>query len=495
MKSYLWDARATLTSKSILIIVAIIILVSFTVIPAFAGNTVTGSNPIQVYAYYDNSGYHVLALVSNQFGQGVEGASIQAFLSYSNSTYSAEGITNSSGEAQVVVVAPLNANYYLNYTINEPNGIQSGVGNEQPFLLYSPNGTVQSLPPGKVVNLLGLGNSIVAVSDAANPSRMDIEATWVLPYGRAPVGYQIYYKFLNSSVPTGSLNESNMQFLGTMSSYRQTFHVPKIEPNLSTSGQIVFGVFYPNGTSTSYFEPFSPSELYPPPTQPASGVGSVTVIEFFRDIFGVIVPLLAIIGAYNSYGNDRVSGVLESVLSQTVTRRGLSVTRYLSTFSPMAAATAVSTAIADEISLYFTGQLVDNWIMLALVGAILVELAAFIGIMMLLSHLVRSSGSLVGIGVGIFVVFDFFWGFILAILAGPNNLRMAVIGQFANPVEFVSLVGEYFTHVAMLVGLSPFDFSITPSTYGITISSVVTTAIIWVAVPFAIFLYLATKRD
>ena len=89
----------------------------------------------------------------------------------------------------------------------------------------------------------------------------------------------------------------------------------------------------------------------------------------------------------------------------------------------MAAAISISMAFIDVIDWYYTKSFVSAAIILSSAGAFFVELAAFIGIMMLLSHLTKSSGTLIGLGIMLFVIIDFFWGIIISIIG------LLVIGQ------------------------------------------------------------------
>lgn len=120
----------------------------------------------------------------------------------------------------------------------------------------------------------------------------------------------------------------------------------------------------------------------------------------------------------------------------------------------------------------------------------------FIGIMTLLSHVFRSSGALIGIGIGLFIVIDFFWGIIIGLLANFTNTlyfstgyyQLVIFAEFVNPAQFVSLIDTYLTHEASFVGISFFNLPITPSDYGVTIPSIVAAGILWVALPLAGFI-------
>jgi hypothetical protein len=72
------------------------------------------------------------------------------------------------------------------------------------------------------------------------------------------------------------------------------------------------------------------------------------------------------------YGKDSVSGVLESVLAQPITSKGLSLSRYFSSFAGMSIAFLVSVAVVDLIVQHFTTSFLDPTILLSSTGALLV---------------------------------------------------------------------------------------------------------------------------
>ncbi|MDA4123101.1 MAG: ABC transporter permease [Thaumarchaeota archaeon] len=390
-------------------------------------------------------------------------------------------------------------------------------------------------PPGRSVPLFSSlpGEVFALVTDSNNASARDIRVSWVGSDGARPVGYEVYYKFVFPQCQTSAnggtscvgqpqqpLNQTNAKLLGTMSSYMQVFQAPKSEANFTATTGVLIGLVNPNGTSVAAITPgdsqqsnpnaiVSVSSLYPS-NKLTGGQGvqatqaTQIMTRFFSSIFGLFIPLLAIVGTYSTYGKDRVSGVLESVLAQPVTRRGLSLSRYLSTFAAMSAAVVVSVAVVDLVAQHFAGSFVSSAIVVSSTGALLVELAAFIGIAMLLSHLVKSSGTLIGLSIGLFLLIDFFQGLIVTIVAailqiGPGSVgyyQVSVALDFLNPAQFVSLVVTYFTNVFTFVGIiSTQGLPITPQSYGITIPAIVLTGLLWVAVPLACFLYLATKKD
>ncbi len=535
----LYDIRKVFLSKTVLISMLLLIGSSFFLISSFSVTTTTAQLPpnTQVLSWYDSSGtYHFLIFSSNQYGQPVSGVTTQINFTYSpyppranSSSYPRFGAphvsTNSSGEAVLTVSVPpsdinlVNENYSLNLQTTQPNGLSGGGPVPFPYMhrnygKTTANGTSSTPSPvdaGQVVMLVGSG-LITTVTDPSNSLKSDIRVTWAGPYGAVPNGYSLYYKFINGtcyiskdlfcggiiSTSQGSnLGESNMTFLSNMTTYNQIFTPPQLEPNLGNYSQIALGLFYPNGTAVTSTQYYSLNQIYPTPQKITLEQSNQAVITFLTEIFGAFIPLIVIIGSYNSYCKDRISGVLESVLVQPISRRGLSISRFISSFAGMAIAISISMGVVEAIVYSYTRSIFDSTILLASTGAYFVELGAFIGLMMLLSRVIKSSGLLIGIGiVWLFLVFDLFWNMLIQAFAafsgngfGTGYYTYAIASDFLNPAQFVQLVVIYLTSYSNWFGF------ISPAQYGITIPSLVATGVLWVALPLAGFLYLATKRD
>jgi ABC-2 type transport system permease protein len=529
-------------SKTVLISMILLIAISLFLIYSFSIST-TSSFPntnSQVLSWYDRSGaYHFLAFESNQYGQPVSGVGLQANLTVSPFSPVGKGpitnpgsypvyqspsvATNSSGEAEFTIKVPatdineVNANYSVQLQIRQPNGFSStNFGGGSPYSQSTTlaNGTSTFVPvaPGQTVTISS--SAVMTVTDSSNAQKQNILVTWAGSNGSLPKDYSLYYKFFNASetciqsqfgstctsgfTQPSSLTEGNMTFLTNMTAYSEVFSPPKLEPNLGNASEIVFGLFYPNGTAAIpwQYNTYQVSQLYPSAQIISLGQTNQIIISFFTTIYGIFIPLIAIIGSYNSYGKDRVSGVLESILAQPISRRGLALSRFFSSFAGMAIAISISMGIVDALVLYYTKSLLNSAILLASAGAFFVELGAFIGLMMLVSRVVKSSGLLIGIGIGLFLVFDLFWTIIIlaalsvtgAGFSSSGYVGLQIAGEFLNPAQFIQLVITYLTSQGP-AGL------ISPAQYGITIPSIIVTGILWVIVPLVTFLYLAVKRD
>jgi ABC-type transport system involved in multi-copper enzyme maturation permease subunit len=504
------------------------ILLSLTSFPSFLANAPPNSvSTSQVFAYDDSAGYHFVAFAWNRYGQPVSGTGFDVSVDSppSQREVAGSGVTNSSGLTQFTIAASEIDGYTLNLTVSSPNSPVLSRGPYAAFSNNSPEGLpiplfkeTRSLPPA----------TPTTVTDPDNTSVRAVLVSWVGFDGASPRGDKVYYQVVNTgstcqadafvenchygsggAIVPSELNQTNSQLLGTMSSYVQVFQAPQLEGNASyvSAAEVAVGLAYPNGTSIAGSVSSIPAtQLYP-------GLGlalektqdNQVAVSFFDDIFGLFIPLLAIVTTYNTYGKDRISGVLESVLAQPVTRGGLSLSRFLSSFAGMSVAVVTSVAVLELIAQHFSQGFVDPSIVAYSTVALLVELAAFIGIMMLLSHLVRSTGALIGIGVGLFLVIDFFQGLIVSLLTSVLGIqegsseffKFSVGMEFVNPAQYVSLVDTYLTRMVRtaIVGIPTGSFPIAQGSFGLTVTTISITGVLWTVVPLVCFLYLAIKRD
>lgn len=115
LRPFFYDLRRTITSKSVLILTAITLLISLTIVPLTNVNTsFGGASAANVLYYRDNNGHHFLAYSANQYGKPLSGSSISITLTPSPPTgtnYTQTGQTNSTGLAFLSLNAP-NGTYF-----------------------------------------------------------------------------------------------------------------------------------------------------------------------------------------------------------------------------------------------------------------------------------------------------------------------------------------------------------------------------------------------
>jgi ABC-2 type transport system permease protein len=430
-----------------------------------------------VMEFYSGGQYHLLAYSYNTYGQPVAGVPLNLTFTGTGAPPRSMAVTNSSGLAS--------------WTIS------GGTPGSQPSFVLQVSGSTVSggtLPPSPVVGEVNFiaGNSPSFVVDPANSSRADVLFFYEGPNGTLPSIYRIYYNY-SSSQPGGQPDLSHMTLLGSPTKYLTILKLPPIPSRTVT---ITVGAFGPDGTAVSLsstsnqgaggFTPPSPQVLF---------------TLFTASILSLVVPLMAILVAYNSYGKDRANGVLESVLARPVTRRGLGLSRYLSMVISLSVAITITMGVMEVISQILLGRILSPTFAITTVASLAVEAAAFIGITMLISQALKSTGGVIGIGIGLWVVLDFFWGiliflgaYLLGVQAGSGNyLGLTIDSSFLNPAQFYSLVGQFLagTTITTTGASTP----ISPATYGLTPFTLIADAAFWVLVPLVSFLYLAVHRD
>jgi len=274
-----------------------------------------------------------------------------------------------------------------------------------------PTATIKTSTPGAVLALSG--QVISTVVDKYNASKSNIQVFYAGDYGVVPSSYSLYYKIVTTPFYCyGScLTEANMTKLGDLNNYRETFD-PSIPTGLSDTDEVIVALFNQTGTAVQSSN-FGLVQL----RQPRQPVMESSIASFFfSTILGLAIPLMAIIGSYSSYGKDRLTGVLESVLARPVTRRGLAMSRFLSTIVAFTIASAAAVGVVDLLLNSIGGSFLDQSYVLSIIAGLVVEVAAFTGLIFLLSHLLRSTGALLGISIVLFVVLDFFWSLIILLV-------------------------------------------------------------------------------
>src|SRR2546425_29362 len=325
-------------------------------------------------------------------------------------------------------------------------------------------------------------------------TKISISLSGVKTYANATTTNSEGYELITLGPPTGTYTlalKDQMDFLGNLTDYRQVFD-PAIPSGLSGTTGVWFELFAPNGTAVSGTEipvfGLRQQQFRPEATNIAS--------SFFSTILSFFMPLAAILGAYSSYGKDRLTGVLESILARPISRRGLAISRFLSTLTALAVAAIVSVGLVDLVLNEVVGSVLPQDYALAIISGLVVEIAAFTGLVFLLSHLFKSTGVLLGISIVLFVVLDFFWGLIIflltLLLGGTSGSAVAVeatlVSYYANPAQFLQLINVYVFQTSSGTALQS-------SNYGVTLPAIVLDGFLWAIVPFLAFMYLAVKRD
>jgi len=175
-----------------------------------------------------------------------------------------------------------------------------------------------------------------------------------------------------------------------------------------------------------------------------------------------------------------------------VTRRGLALSRFLLTFFGLGIAVLSAIIVMDFLLYFVNGAFLDPLLVIGSGISFLVELASFIGLMFIISHLVKSTISLITIGIVLVIVLDFLPN-VVGTFGGASSIsyiQQLILADFANPATFVSVVNVFLTNQVASISVP-----IAPAIYGVTLGSIAVAGVLWVLLPLAVFLRLATRRD
>ncbi len=233
----------------------------------------------------------------------------------------------------------------------------------------------------------------------------------------------------------------------------------------------------------------------PPPT-PAQlqEEASLLGIDIIGGIFGFFVPVLGLVLGNSLYARERSTGILDSVLCRPVTRGELVVSRFAALAIAAAAILALSLGLTDLVALVVTGFPIAAVPLLAVYLALLVEVLSFGGLVMLISHLFRSTSAIQGISTTFFVLFSIVWYFALILIAvvqgQANALQTIFVADYFSPAQY-GILATALVQNTFLFGLLPLN----SGSIGIGVGAIVAGGCLWSLGPVGATYYLATRRD
>jgi ABC-type transport system involved in multi-copper enzyme maturation permease subunit len=233
-----------------------------------------------------------------------------------------------------------------------------------------------------------------------------------------------------------------------------------------------------------------------------------TLFLIVNGIFSVLIPIMAIFEGYVAYGADRASGVLESVICRPVTKTGVLISRFVAGMIAIIIALAIAIAIIDATALSYYSKSLPLQDIAALFWIYIVEGAAFLGLMYLFSHILKSQTSLIGVAIAVFLVLDILWTTIVTLVAfgvfnagsSPSKfISIETVMDFISPTGYEANMLLYLTKETTAFvrssGLGAATLSVNPASYGVTLISLALIGIAWMVVPVLLAYMLAMKRD
>ncbi|AKA48559.1 hypothetical protein IX51_04990 [uncultured archaeon] len=466
----------------IVAIVGLSTLLAYESAATFQSSPLVSSTPSVNYGYYISS-ENITVVTYSYEPSGSPYNGLHIYVNSQNDT-SYPLVSNNAGFANVTMPynqtskQPLSFNYTYNIfgrTISVPK-TQIAVN---PLIMFSGYTIVPRLVDNH--NTSNFGFQVLYVG--ANGSKAPLTHISVATYQQGETSSEVV------SNATYSTNVSGFSVINVFPKipdhlYNQTFGLAVISngQNVTTSGPYAF----PLGRLSTY-SPMTQERLQ---TLVFSGIGP---------ILGFLIPILGVFAAYLTYGKDRTTGVLESVLKRPVTRQGLISSRFVANSVSIVASVIVSMIFADLIIMHYFSLGLSTYFSLFFIWTYIVEGLSFLALIYMFAHVVKSQGALLGVSIAVFVVMALFWSIIpFTILAALNiapasstYIFASVVFNYASPSGYSSLVQFLFTnHIGLLSTLSA-----NPAAYAVTEPLLIAAGILWIAVPFGIAYYLSKKYD
>lgn len=486
MRPFTYELRRTLTSKFVILLIVAIIgfssLLAYETSVNYNASPLTSRAPSVSYGYFiSGENATIVAYAHDPYGQPY--GNLKLYYLDQGQYYVVETAANGFGNISVPYAVAGTTSVTLNYTyemFGTSVSSQKLTISISPFVPY----TGYSIYPGLYNN--------------KNNSNLGFLVMYVGPDG-SPSEQVTTYVGTYSAGESSSTLASNATYKVTMSNFVIKAVFPDTPSNLLNQSfglaiENQSGVFVHPVPYSAYF--LGRMSVYIPITQTLlqnmvlSGIGTT---------LGLLIPILGIFTSYLTYGKDRTMGVLESTLKRPVTRQGIITSRFTANAVSIGISVILSMIAGDLIILYFFGKTLSLYFSLFFIWTYIIEGLAFLALMYMFAHIVRSQSRLLGIAIALFIIMDIFWLIIPAAILGGLGISRAsttyILGNvafgYASPAGYGSQVQFFFTnHVGFLSTVN-----VNPAAYGVTEVYLILSGLLWVIVPYVITYYLARNFD
>ena len=509
MNPYLHEFLYRLRSRST-VAVAVLTLLAVAIAGAGAIDTAPSVGITGVgAAYFADGAVHLDLWAWDALGHAVGGIVVGLeFVPAPNYTYPPAPLptpvfftnvtTPSSGAAEVV--APIPAGGYevevSSHYAALPEASLSGVLSNS-FLIDPREGAPTELV-GPVFNVVAVGNFALA---------NQLLVFWPGPNGTSPAGDELVGcaetgpEFVS---PPMSCSGMPTSAVGTLSGSVTIVPYPSLPTPALDLGQaswLILEILNSSG-GVAYSEALA-GEFGPAaagvtvPLSPESPPGVGLLADYMVEL-GIFLPVSGFVLVYWGTTRPRATGSADMVLVRPVTRRGIYLARYASVLATLSVAATAEVLLFDWFVDIELGGALPAPFVPALIAGLIVSGMAFAGLLYLASHVFRTTGPTLVVGIVVLVVGSIFWTelvFLAYVLGGGTPLTssfnvLQLRSQFVMPPQFPSVVYGF------LAVSAPSVYS--TSTYaaaGVTGGLLVVAGILWVAVPFALTLRRVVRND
>jgi ABC-2 type transport system permease protein len=488
MKPIVYEVRRTFTSKFVIVMMISIIglsaLLSYESAVTFNSSPVAANTPTITYGYYVNgSNATIVSFLHDPYG--TPSRNVDVYITTQGQTY--EATSNNAGFANITVpIQPAARNTLtLNYSYRLFGSTVSTSPLDLSLYLSSGDYSGYSIVPG--------------IISRGNTSNLGFQVFYVGANGSVSPNVSVYVGTYHTGENASELVSNSSSYKYSLSGFTERTIFPSIGTSqfndtfaaaiASSNGSVIYPAYLPQSI-------LGKLSIYTPMTQ---SVLQSLVFQGTGPILGILIPLLGIFAAYLTYGKDRTTGVLESVLKRPVTRGGLITSRFFANSVSIILAVIVSMIVGDLIINHYFQMYLSTDFLLYIIWTYVVEGLAFLSLVYMFAHLVKSQGALLGASIAIFVVFDLFWAIIpfaiLRALSIPSTSSTYVLGNvlfdYISPSGYSNLTQLLFTKKLGFLG----THTINPAAYGVIPAILIAAGIIWIVAPMVAAYFLARSRD
>ncbi len=528
LRGLLYELRRTASKPSVLLAVAVVLLVSvgtFLTVPQ--GVAPPGVSVTREYSgtYYYASGAYVADFYAfDAFARPLVGVPFSLTFSQGDAAVAvAGGNTSASGRLQLSTELPPSQ-----FNVSVDAGPTSDPSYFQSEDCYECVVQVDPSPPGGVG---ALGGPVAApVTRLVGPvDQVGLQVFFPGSTGTPPGSDLVYYSVVSTPCggcddPAGSIHtvqrsraipgqgapgtalpESSMTFLGKLGSSPEFFQLELLGTNGSVpSGQLQVEIFAGSGQLLTLDSNQSAGAFFVPQLTPPPAVAEFTFLE---NALQFLTPLVGIIGAYSVYGRDRVTGVLDSILAQPVTSAGLAISRYLALLVALGLGLAAAFTVFDAAVQAAVGASLPASTLAETIGAQMVVIAFFVGLVFALGHVSRSPNVILGVAIGLFEFFALLWWLPVQSLMGVLGYTSYTAATSATPFGFelhAAFLNPVFFPVVDWISFANTTYAPAGSInaqlfvlggYGDSAAAVLVAGVAWSVAPLLALLALLRWRD
>lgn len=520
MKPILFELKRALTRKSLLVIIAVLIIVPASLTWYSISNTghseaivsqasAIGSNGtynVSIFLYevpgkpvpqaFVNISVQMHAITLRTNNRGFANTTLQNVVAQSgklkNVTYSFASYTEGSSFSQTDSI-PIYANQSNPYFFIVTNG----AGNQTE---YSSRYAVGQTTLSPDVNGISIFYSYGGIS---NFPKLYVYYTQIPSNGTLFAGgWTVTYEGnLNSSpyLPNfATTSRSNLTFYGEYVASPSMVIDPYNVSGNSTGNRYLFEIFAGNGTLLGF------TEIEPRTNDSAHNVSSV----FYQDelpLISFFVPLMAILSAYQTFGVDLGNGTLSSIVARPISRKSLYFSRFAASSVTVVLSSFLSLGVSSLMFHYALGVYLQPLGLLLSFWSLAVMSCAFVGIVFLVTILWRTQKWHIVSILLITAIMLFMWD-IPGLPILPNLISVVILNQpIGSFPYFLTLVRLDYLNPASFTNLTSYliagkegsiIFGFFPSyDLGVSVLNVVLGGIIWIFLPVVTGFLLFIRRD